>query len=241
MTIVKHIPNAITSMNLVCGILGVVFAFKGRFDLAFPLMIVAAVFDFCDGLSARLLGAYSEMGKELDSLCDAVSFGVLPSVMLYNLLKTCWFAEPALCYVPLLIAVFSALRLAKFNIDEEQHSSFLGLPTPACALLCGSLCYFVASEPASPIAILFASSWFVPALSIVLCALLVCRMPMFSLKFSKNDSAQLKSKRLTFGVAVAICAAYTALSASNWSLAVVLIIGSYIVLNAAFALFAKNQ
>ena len=84
MSIKKYIPNAITSMNLVCGIIGVIFAFKARFDLAFYMMIAAAVFDFMDGLAARALGAYSDMGKELDSLCDMVSFGVLPSVMLYE-------------------------------------------------------------------------------------------------------------------------------------------------------------
>ena len=86
--IVKHIPNTITSMNLLCGVLGVIASLNGRLELGFELMILAAVFDFCDGLAARLLKAYSEIGKELDSLADDVSFGVLPAVMLYQISGT---------------------------------------------------------------------------------------------------------------------------------------------------------
>ena len=130
----------ITSLGLACGVVGVVFALEGRIWLAFPLMLAASVFDFCDGLAARALDAYSDLGKELDSLSDMVSFGVLPAVMLYNLMKTCTFSSSAWCLVPLLLAVFSGLRLAKFNVDPRQHRSFVGLPTPVAALLCGSLC-----------------------------------------------------------------------------------------------------
>ena len=135
----KYVPDFITSLGLASGVLGVVFALEGKIWLAFPLMLAAAVFDFCDGLAARALDAYSDLGKELDSLSDMVSFGVLPSVMLYNLMKTCTFSSSAWCLVPLLLAVFSGLRLAKFNVDPRQHMSFVGLPTPVAALLCGSL------------------------------------------------------------------------------------------------------
>ena len=135
-------------MNLACGIIGVVFAFKGRVDLAFILMLAASVADFLDGTAARLLDSYSDMGKELDSLSDLVSFGVLPSVMLYNLQHTCMFGESWICWIPLIITLASGIRLAKFNVDTRQTDSFLGLPTPACALLCGSLCYYVAADPA---------------------------------------------------------------------------------------------
>ena len=113
MTLKKYIPDAITSMNLICGLVGVMFAVNGKLDLAFYMMLAAAVADFLDGFFARLLNAYSDFGKELDSLCDLVSFGVLPSVMLWSLMKTCMFGENLLCYVPLVIALFSALRLAK--------------------------------------------------------------------------------------------------------------------------------
>ena len=137
MRIVKHIPNTITSTNLLCGVLGVICTLKGSLDTAFILMLAAAVCDFCDGLAARLLKAYSELGKQLDSLADMVSFGVLPSLMMYSLMVQAQ-GDSWICYVPLLIAVFSALRLAKFNIDERQSDSFIGLATPACAIICGS-------------------------------------------------------------------------------------------------------
>ena len=105
----QHIPNAITSMNLLCGVLGVIAALEGRFDWAFYLMLAGAVFDFCDGLAARALKVVSSTGKELDSLSDVVTFGVLPSVMLYELMRVCTFSNSIWCYVPLLIAVFSLL------------------------------------------------------------------------------------------------------------------------------------
>ena len=122
----KIIPDTITSMNLVCGIIGVVFAFRGRCDIAFVLMLAAAVFDFLDGFAARALDAYSDMGKELDSLCDLVSFGVLPAVMLFNTAKMSCCPEWA-CWTALAIAVFSAVRLAKFNVDPRQTDGFIGL------------------------------------------------------------------------------------------------------------------
>ena len=123
MNIRKHIPDSITSMNLLCGVVGVILTLGGRPDLGFLMMILGAVFDFFDGFAARMLKASSGIGKELDSLADMVSFGVLPSVLLYvsggtNILF--------LKYFPIILAAFSALRLAKFNLDERQHSSFLG-------------------------------------------------------------------------------------------------------------------
>ena len=111
MSIKKYIPDFITSMNLLCGVIGVVFAFKCRFDMAFYFMLAAAVFDFMDGFVARLLGAYSDLGKELDSLSDVVSFGVLPSVMLYSLMKTFMFGESLVCWVPLLFWAFLLRRV----------------------------------------------------------------------------------------------------------------------------------
>ena len=110
MSLVKHIPNTITTLNLLCGVVGVVFAFQGRPDWAFYMMLAASVFDFCDGASARLLNAYSPMGKELDSLCDVVSFGVLPSILLYaNVHTFVWQPYAWLPFVPLIVAAGSAL------------------------------------------------------------------------------------------------------------------------------------
>lgn len=237
MSLKKYIPDLITSLGLASGVLGVVFALEGKVWLAFPMMLAAGVFDFCDGLAARALGAYSDLGKELDSLSDMVSFGVLPAVMLYKLMRTCTFSSSVWCLVPLLLAVFSGLRLAKFNVDERQHMSFLGLPTPVAALLCGSLCYFVAFEPASLPATLSGGLVFVPALAVVLCVLLVCQLPMFSMKFGPEDTRALRFKRISFIVEIAVILAAVLLLGLNWSLAVTLSCVLYILKNIVYAIF----
>jgi len=237
MEIKKHIPNSITALNIICGTAGIVFVMKERVDLAFMLMIAAAIFDFLDGFAARALGAYSDMGKELDSLCDVVSFGVLPSLMLYYEMRACSFGESRLCWIPLMIAAFSALRLAKFNIDERQTSGFLGLPTPACALLVGALCCYVCYDPACFLAMWLAGPVFGPVLSICLCALLVCEIPMFSLKFHKGDPKILRNKRLALAIIVAAAVAACAVFKLNWSLAFVITLSCYIIKNVLYYLF----
>lgn len=232
MKIVKHIPNTITSLNLLCGVLGVICSLEGRIDYAFYLMLAAAVFDFCDGFSARLLKAYSDIGKELDSLSDMVSFGVLPSVMLYCLMgdlnPDCW-----LRLVPLLIAVFSGLRLAKFNVDERQTENFIGLATPSCAILCGSISYYVTRCPESTIAVWAGVKWSIPVLSVILAALLVSEIPMFSMKFKKGDDGKVKigSHRIIFAVCALIEIILTIILKQNWSFAVILIFLTYILMN----------
>ena len=237
MSLKRYIPDTITSLNLLCGTLGVIAASKGHFDNAFILMLAAAVCDFLDGFSARLLDAYSDMGKELDSLADIVSFGVLPAVMLYNLMRTCTFSESIWCHVPLVIAVFSGLRLAKFNIDERQHHTFLGLATPACAMLCGSLCYFVAHDQDNFLAAWCAAQVFIPVLCVVLSALLVCGIPMFSMKISKDDDSVTKHKRIAFMVNVALIILIVLFLGLNWSLTVLLSFTVYILMNVVFAVF----
>ena len=235
---VKSIPNTITSMNLLCGVLGVIFTMEGRVDVAFPLMLGAAVADFLDGFSARLLNAYSDIGKDLDSLADLVSFGVLPSLMLYQTMRACTFSESFWCYVPLVISVFSALRLAKFNNDELQHESFLGLPTPACAMICGALSYFIAFDQGTFLAAWAAGYLFIPLLAVILSALLVSRVPMFSMKFSKEHKADQVTfrKRIAFIVNVLIIVAIAATLGLNWSLVVLLSFVVYTLMNAVFAL-----
>ena len=197
MKILKHIPNTITSMNLLCGVLGVIFAFKGSLDIAFCLMLAGAVCDFCDGLAARMLKAYSPMGKELDSLADLITFGLLPSVMLYKCMDLYhpgeWF-----CYIPLVIVIFSALRLAKFNVDERQSENFIGLATPACAMICGSFAVIAHYDLNNIVGIFTESTWMIPAGSVILSYLLVSEIPMFSMKFKKNAPADLKWIRLAF-------------------------------------------
>ena len=239
MKVTKYIPDTITSMNLLCGVLGVIFTFKGRIDVAFPLMLAAAVFDFLDGLAARLLDAYSDLGKELDSLSDMVSFGVLPSVMLYKTMTECTFSDSVLCYVPLLVAVFSGIRLAKFNVDERQHESFIGLATPACAMVCGSLSYFIAFNQATFLAAWASGYVFIPVLSVILAGLLVCEVPMFSVKFSKDHKADSMTtrKRLVFLLNVVLIVAIVAVLGLNWSLVVLLSFTVYALMNIAFMIF----
>ena len=236
MRIVKHIPNTITSMNLLCGVLGVICTFDGRIDLAFYMMLAAAVCDFCDGLSARLLQAYSDLGKELDSLADMVSFGVLPSLMTYRLMSEAYGDSP-LCYVPLLIAVFSALRLAKFNIDERQSDNFIGLATPACAMICGAFAYYVSNDPTSVLYGWAATSWFIPAVSVILCYLLISEIPMFSMKFKKGGSGSQNRIRLYFLAASAVAIILAVVLKLNWSIIPLGVFIAYILLNFFAALF----
>ncbi|MBQ8811441.1 MAG: CDP-diacylglycerol--serine O-phosphatidyltransferase [Bacteroidales bacterium] len=242
MNIVKHIPNAITSMNLLCGVLGVICTFQGQFDIAFYLMLAAAVCDFCDGLSARLLNAYSSLGKELDSLADMVSFGVLPSLMTYKLM-TELHGDSLLCLTPLLIAVFSALRLAKFNIDERQSDNFIGLATPACAMICGSFVYYVSNDPTSVLYNWAASRFFIPAISVFLSLLLISEIPMFSMKFKKNIKAgtPIHKQRVGFAGVIFVAVLLTILLGLNWSFIILLTFVSYIIMNIGIALLFKRQ
>ena len=232
MKIVKCIPNTITSMNLLCGVLGVIATFSGRLDAAFCLMLAAAVCDFLDGFSARLLKAYSDIGKELDSLSDMVSFGVLPSLMMYSLVNQ---MNPGswLRFAPLAVAVFSGLRLAKFNVDERQTESFIGLATPSCAILCGSLAYYVTKCPQSTLAAWAGLKWSIPVISVILSALLVSEIPMFSMKFKKGADGKVKigTERMVFAAFALIEIVMTVILKQDWSFAIILIFMTYILMN----------
>ncbi len=184
MKLIKHLPNAVTLCNLLCGCLAIVFAMQGTFHAAFILILFGAFFDFCDGLTARALGAYSAIGKELDSLSDLVTFGVAPAIMG---LKFLFYADSQwLCYLPLLIALCAALRLAKFNTDESQKDSFSGLPTPASALLFSGLLLYLQLYTTELLfeGTLIVEKWLVIAFSLILSLLMVSKIPMFSFKFS---------------------------------------------------------
>jgi CDP-diacylglycerol--serine O-phosphatidyltransferase len=187
----RHIPNFLTCCNLLCGCLGIVFVLEGRTVPAVYFVWIACVFDFFDGFAARMLKVSSPIGKELDSLADMVSFGVLPSVVIYKMLV----AANAPEYVPYLafsIAVFSALRLAIFNLDERQTDSFRGLPTPANAL-------FITALPllTGIVAIALFEYWILCAITIVSSYLLVSGIELFALKF-KNFSWRDNKIRFTF-------------------------------------------
>ena len=174
MSIKKHIPNILTCLNLFSGCVAVWLAFRGEFGGALAAIFIAAVFDFCDGFAARLLKAYSPLGKELDSLADVVSFGFTPGVLVFMLLWQSQ-APEILRFAGFIIPVFSALRLAKFNIDERQTNSFIGLPVPANAIFWGGLVFSFSN-------FLTNYWWLILILTIVFSVLLVSEIPMFSLK-----------------------------------------------------------
>jgi CDP-diacylglycerol--serine O-phosphatidyltransferase len=184
----KHVPNAITCANLFSGCVGIVFAFQGELIVAAYALFLAAIFDFFDGFASRVLQSFSGIGKDLDSLADMVSFGVLPAAILYELfLQTPQVPNVSswLNFAAFLIAVFSMLRLAKFNNDTRQAESFIGLPTPANAILIASLPFIIDKHPHFSPYIL--NPYGLAAFVVVMCALLVAEIPMMSLKFKNSD------------------------------------------------------
>ena len=181
----KHIPNSITCCNLISGCIATGFAFAGNIKVALLLIIIGAVFDFFDGMLARLLNVSSPIGKELDSLADVITFGLAPSTIIFSQLHVMsypTFLEPLRDYLPyaaFIMAAFSALRLAKFNLDERQALGFIGLPTPANALFWGSLLVGVGEKlETRPWAL-----YFILAGILISSWLLVSEIPMFALKF----------------------------------------------------------
>lgn len=180
----KHIPNTITCCNLISGCIATYFAFQNEFQLALLFIVVGAVFDFFDGMVARLLHVSSPIGKELDSLADDITFGFAPSAMVFSYL--CTFHGPHSLIFPFLafvMAAFSALRLAKFNLDERQSMGFIGLPTPANALFWGALIVGCGEWLSSQPALLNILPYLILTLVFVFCYLLVSEIPMFALKF----------------------------------------------------------
>ncbi len=180
-SIKNNIPNSITCLNLLSGAIACVYALHGTsqygqlsgYQVAFIFILIGAIFDFCDGLVARMLNAVSSIGKELDSLSDCVTFGLAPSMLVYTLLEQ---QNPGSVfnYVAFVIAVFGALRLAKFNVDTTQTTSFKGMPIPANAIFwIGYINLCLESDIA-----LFVTFIFIPALSL----LMVSNLPMFSFK-----------------------------------------------------------
>ena len=206
----KHIPNAITCLNLFAGCLALYFAFEGQLVYTAYLVGIAAVFDFLDGMVARVLKAYSEIGKQLDSLADMVSFGVVPGAMMFVLLQR---ADAAVLGIPadivafsgFLITIFSALRLAKFNIDTRQTTSFIGLPTPACTLFVASLPLILRYGDLIHYEIILNPPVLL-GLTVLLSFLLVAELPLFALKFT-NLTWQDNSVRFIFlGLSVILVA-----------------------------------
>lgn len=204
----KYLPNTLTCCNLFSGCIATYFAFQFEFKPALLFIVIGAVFDFFDGFAARLLHVSSPVGKELDSLADDITFGFAPAAIVYSMLTmaleaqtcnpTCPLTEYGIThyipYIAFIIACFSGLRLAKFNLDERQTTSFIGLPTPANALFWGALAVGLNESnaltthnwlPAALVIGVFLSSW-----------LLVAEIPMFALKFKQFG---IKGNELRYG------------------------------------------
>ncbi len=175
----KHIPNTITCLNLISGCIATYFAFQSDCELALLFIVIGAVFDFFDGMSARLLHVSSPIGKELDSLADDITFGFAPSAIVFSFLSGLHIHILLLPFLAFVMAAFSALRLAKFNLDERQAMGFIGLPTPANALFWGALIVGLGEQLAAMPYV----EWIVLAMVFVSSYLLVSEIPMFALKF----------------------------------------------------------
>ncbi|MBP5364743.1 MAG: CDP-alcohol phosphatidyltransferase family protein [Bacteroidales bacterium] len=192
MNIKKNIPNSITAMNLLCGVFATVFALGGELKTATLLIFAGAFFDFFDGMVARLLKVSSEIGRELDSLSDLISFGLAPAAMFSTYVKYTLVGQYnypianmnglGLFWVlaPFILVVFAALRLAKFNLDTRQTENFLGLTTTATGLFTASLMWMIVDN------IEWFTAWLRPSIVMmaifIFCVLLVSEVPMFSLK-----------------------------------------------------------
>jgi CDP-diacylglycerol---serine O-phosphatidyltransferase len=223
----KHIPNFITCLNLFSGCVAVYFIFQNELVYASYLVGLAAVFDFLDGMLARVLGAYSEIGKQLDSLADMVSFGFVPGAMMFMLLQRVggnfFIPETILPFFGFIITVFSALRLAKFNIDTRQTTSFIGLPTPACAIFVASLPLILNNGDLMFFELILSPTTLLIT-TFILSYLLVAELPLFALKFKSLTWADNSVRFIFVGLSVIL------LALLNFA-AIPLIIVLYIVLS----------
>ncbi len=232
----KHLPNFLTCCNLVCGCLGII-ALWTKPDLHAAYFVWAAcVFDFLDGFSARILKISSPIGKELDSLADVISFGLLPSLFMYVVISDLTLSGNSgvgygyLHYVAILIAVCSAIRLAVFNIDETQSDSFRGLPTPANAIFITSLPFLEAFDP--NVLEFMSHPLFLAAICVVFSLLLVSRIELFALKFKSFNWSDNKLRFTFLLLSVLLLAVLQAA-------ALPLIIILYITLSLAVRVFSK--
>ena len=223
----KHVPNLITCLNLLAGSFACVMALKfNNYTGAFIFVAMAAVFDFLDGLAARLLKAYSNIGAELDSLADVISFGLAPGCIVYSYFAS-YTSVVDFHLFAFLLPVFSALRLAKFNVDDRQTTSFLGLAVPASGLFWSS---FIPSIPwIAPSLSMDAQLTIVVVLIIVFCVLMVSELPMFSLKFKNLKWADNRWPFSLAGISVIVIALSASLGMVLLGVSVIVLM--YIVLS----------
>ncbi len=231
----RHIPNFITSLNLASGFISIILILNGDPVAASWVILAAMVFDFLDGFASRLLHAYSDMGRELDSLADMVSFGAAPGLLIYSLLtKSSIQAELPLKIGIIAVSAFfpvcAGLRLAKFNIDTTQTTSFKGLPTPAGALAVVSVILSASYSGSALIRSFTASQSAVMIFSVLLSVMMVSRIPLLSLKF---HDLKLKGNEGRFLLVIMSVAAVAILGISG----ITLIIPAYIAISVLSLLF----
>ena len=243
----SHIPNAITLLNLLTGCMAVVFAAQGGPGYAAVFILVAAVFDFLDGMAARLLNVRSPIGQQLDSLADMISFGFAPAFILH-IHVTGLYTDPVLPYVqpgltymefagfylPFVIVIFAALRLARFNIDDRQEESFLGLPTPAMALLVAAGVYVYHHTGILKEVPLLVQPWFWEVAALVLSVLMILPIRMFSMKFKDLSWSNNQIRYIFVGISLFLLVSLQAL-------AFPLIIIWYILLSLFYHIFEIKQ
>lgn len=241
----RHVPNLITILNLLSGAIAVIFAVQGNLVMAGLFVAAGIFFDFFDGLAARALDVKSELGLQLDSLADMVTSGVVPGIVMFQLLVLAlpgdpvnatdwqstgsWFSWdfPLLALFGLLVAAASGYRLAKFNIDDRQTDSFIGLPTPANALLILSLPLILAFQPHPWAVTIILNEWFLISLTILSCYMLNAEIPLFALKFSDWSFKQNKLRYFFIAYCIIMVVLFQ-------FIAIPLIIVSYVVLSLLF-------
>ncbi|GIM60140.1 phosphatidylserine synthase [Capnocytophaga canis] len=205
----KHIPNLITLLNLLCGSIAVIYVVKGNFAMTGLFVSLGIFFDFFDGFFARLLNVKSELGLQLDSLADMVTAGVVPGIVMFQLIAKSDFVNEnktlltdILPYFGLLITLASAYRLAKFNIDTRQATGFIGLPTPANALFILSLPVILQFQPADFFEIILQNTWFLVCITLLSSYMLNAEIPLFALKFKDFSFKNNKIKYIFLGICV---------------------------------------
>lgn len=208
MKIKSHIPNTITLLNLFSGVMGIIWVLDGQLLYGAYFVLISAGFDFLDGFVARLLKVQSEIGKELDSLADVVSFGVLPGIMLFTMVRDQ--AElPWLPYLTLIVPMLSAYRLAKFNLDTRQTDRFIGLPTPANALFISALPHL--GLEMESIGNFLTSPWVIVGLAWIFAILLISELPLIALKFKDFKLGNNKMRFALVGISL-VCFAWMQLA-----------------------------
>lgn len=230
----KHVPNFITLLNLLSGFAATVLATNGYNEYAALFIIAGGIFDFCDGFVARLLKSYSVIGKELDSLADVVTFGIAPGAIVLNLLTGAGMAMVPAFIQACLIPAASALRLAKFNNDATQSTSFRGLATPASAFTVIS--FVIASEYSSCALCdtLVESLWFIGALSVFLAVMMLVNTRMFSLKFSHLRWGGNEERYLLAGISLLLLLVFRLASPP-------LIMAAYFVISLVFTVIRSRR